>query len=60
MYYIVSILTGVIIAATIAMNGELSNTYGLYSATALIHLCGLVLAAVLMIIKSIMRMNYRV
>jgi len=52
MYYFVSIITGALIASTIAMNGEMADIYGLYSATALIHLFGLILIGAIMALKK--------
>lgn len=53
MYYFISILTGLLIASTIAMNGELTVNYGLYSASVFIHISGLVLISVMLIIKKL-------
>lgn len=53
MYYFISILTGLLIASTIAMNGELTTNYGLYSASVFIHLSGLFLISVMLIAKKL-------
>lgn len=53
MYYLISIVTGILIASTIAMNGELTANYGLYSASVFIHLSGLVLTSVMIITKKL-------
>lgn len=41
MYSLAALLAGVLIAVMVALNGELSVLYGVYAATALIHLVGL-------------------
>lgn len=53
MYYLISIVTGILIASTIAMNGELTANYGLYSASVFIHLSGLILISVMLITKKL-------
>ena len=47
MYYILSLMTGVLLSVMVAFNGGLSEQYGVYSATVFIHASGLVLIAVL-------------
>ncbi|MDL2293040.1 DMT family transporter [Ruminococcaceae bacterium OttesenSCG-928-D13] len=47
MYYLLSALIGIIVAVMIAVNGELTAWYGVYPATVIIHLVGLVLVLVL-------------
>jgi len=49
MYYILSLLTGILISVMIAFNGGLAEQYGVYSATVIIHIVGLIVitAAVL-------------
>lgn len=43
MYHFLSVLAGVFAAVMIAVNGELSSYYGLYSSTVVIHIIGLIL-----------------
>ncbi|MDK2808644.1 MAG: bacterial/archaeal transporter family-2 protein [Clostridiales bacterium] len=43
MYYILTWITGIIVASMIVLNGTLTAAFGAYSATILIHLIGLVL-----------------
>ena len=43
MYYAISLLMGVLISVMIAMNGGLTQEYGIYSATVIIHIVGLIL-----------------
>ena len=45
MYYILSILAGAIVSVMVTVNGKLSDSYGAYLATAVIHLVGLLFAA---------------
>ncbi len=47
MYHFLSVLGGVIIAMMVVLNGELTSFYGLYSATVVIHLAGLLLISIL-------------
>ncbi|HWQ58525.1 MAG TPA: DMT family transporter [Clostridia bacterium] len=42
MYAILALLGGALIAGMVALNGALSTHYGVYSATAIIHLAGLI------------------
>jgi len=51
MYYFFSLLSGVLIAVMIAINGELAALYGLHWATVFIHASGLVLIGLLVLIK---------
>ena len=41
MFYFLSLLTGIIIAVMIAINGGLTENYGIYMATVIIHVAGL-------------------
>ncbi len=47
MYHFLSVLGGVFIAVMVAINGELTLFYGLYSATVVIHLAGLLFICLL-------------
>jgi len=49
MYYIFSLLTGVLLAVMVALNGALAGEYGLHWATVFIHVTGLILAATLVL-----------
>ena len=51
MYYFLSLLTGIIISVMIAFNGALTEEYGVYTATLLIHLAGLLLISLIVLIK---------
>ena len=51
MYYFLSIIAGIFIAVMVLMNGDLTEVYGLYSATALIHVVGLVFSGIILAIK---------
>ncbi|MCL2628763.1 MAG: DMT family transporter [Oscillospiraceae bacterium] len=51
MYYFLSLLTGVIISVMIAFNGALTDEYGVYTATVLIHVAGLLLITAIVLIK---------
>ncbi len=42
MYFLFSMLTGVLVALMIVANGELASSFGLYSSTAAIHFIGLI------------------
>ncbi len=43
MYYFLSLIIGILVAVMIAVNGGLTTLYGVYSATVVIHIVGLIL-----------------
>ena len=43
MYYLASLFTGILVAVMIAFNGGLTVVYGIYAATVVIHIVGLIL-----------------
>ena len=43
MYYFASLMIGILVAGMIAVNGGLTTLYGMYSATVIIHIVGLIL-----------------
>ncbi|MEN6595841.1 MAG: DMT family transporter [Clostridiaceae bacterium] len=43
MYYFVSLIIGILVAVMITVNGGLTTLYGVYSATVIIHIVGLLL-----------------
>lgn len=47
MYYLLSLLTGILISVMVAFNGGLTGHYGTYSATVVIHITGLLLISIL-------------
>ena len=49
MYYFLSLLTGILISIMIAFNGRLTTQYGVYSATVIIHIVGLIFITILAI-----------
>ncbi|MCL2841928.1 MAG: DMT family transporter [Oscillospiraceae bacterium] len=51
MYYILSLLSGVLISVMVAVNGGLSDLYGLHWATVFIHITGLILIGILVLVK---------
>lgn len=51
-YYLLSVLTGVLIAAMVAINGALTGQYGVYLATVIIHIVGLALITVVCLLKK--------
>ena len=51
MYYFLSLLTGILISVMVAVNGGLTKQYGVYSATVIIHIIGLILITVLSLVK---------
>lgn len=52
MYYIFSVLSGVLIAAMIAVNGGLTAQYGAWTATLMIHIIGLLFISIILIAKK--------
>jgi transporter family-2 protein len=51
MYYFLSLLTGVLISVMVALNGGLTVQYGVYSATVIIHITGLILISIFLLAK---------
>jgi transporter family-2 protein len=51
MYYTLSLLTGILISFMVAMNGGLSQQHGLYTATVMIHIMGLLLISAIIVCK---------
>jgi len=51
MYYFISLLMGILISIMIAFNGGLTQQYGVYTATVIIHIVGLILIAAVVLIK---------
>ena len=43
MYYLISLMIGILVAVMITVNGGLTALYGVYSATVIIHIVGLIL-----------------
>ena len=43
MYYLLSLIIGILVAVMIAANGGLTTLYGMYAATVIIHIVGLIL-----------------
>ena len=51
MFYLLSLLAGVLISVMVAFNGGLTELYGVYLATVIIHLAGLVLITIITLVK---------
>lgn len=51
MYYILSLLIGILVAVMITVNGGLTTLYGVYSATVIIHIVGLSLIGSLILLR---------
>jgi len=51
MFYLISLLTGILITVMIAVNGMLTVEYGIYSATVVIHIVGLIVIAIVVLVK---------
>ncbi|MDD4843757.1 MAG: DMT family transporter [Anaerotignum sp.] len=52
MYYLLSILVGVIISVMVSLNGGLTASYGAYSAAVIIHIVGVIFAALICAIRK--------
>lgn len=52
MYYLLSIICGSLIASMISVNGGLTDLYGTYTATVIIHFVGLIFIALYLKIKG--------
>ena len=53
MYYLLTIVCGVFVACMIAINGNLTSLYGVYTATVLIHLIGLIPLCIIVKVKHV-------
>jgi len=51
MYYVLSLVTGILISLMVAFNGRLTEQYGVYSATVIVHFTGLILISILVFAK---------
>ena len=51
MYYFLSLLTGILISFMVAVNGGLTQQYGIYSATVIIHIVGLIVITTTVLLK---------
>lgn len=51
MYYFLSIIAGILISVMVMLNGKLSEHYGIYFATAIIHFVGFMFSLVLAAVK---------
>lgn len=51
MYYLFSLLMGILISVMVAFNGGLTTQYGVYSATVMIHIVGLLLITTVVLFK---------
>ncbi len=52
MYYLLSVISGILCTLMIAVNGEMGTYYGAYSSSVLIHIIGLTLISLLLLIKK--------
>jgi len=52
MFYLLSLLMGIMITIMVAVNGGLTGFYGLYTATIIIHIVGLILISAAVLIKK--------
>lgn len=55
MYYLLPMITGILLALNITTNGYLSQSYGIYTATAIIHFMGLVVILLAVAAKGELR-----
>ena len=51
MYYFISLLAGTLISVMVAANGGLTELYGVYGATVIIHVAGLILISFLVLLR---------
>jgi len=51
LYYLLSILSGALVSLMTMQNGVLTNRYGAYGSTVIIHIVGLILIACIMVFK---------
>jgi len=51
MYYLASLLIGILVAIMITVNGGLTSLYGMYAATVVIHIVGLILIGSIILLR---------
>lgn len=51
MYFLLSLLTGILISVMVTINGGLTQIYGVYPATVIVHIVGLLFISILLIVK---------
>lgn len=51
MYFILSVLSGILIAGMVVVNGGLTVQYGAYTATVLIHIVGIIFISIILLAK---------
>ncbi len=51
MYYLLSLLVGILVAVMITVNGGLTTQYGVYAATVIIHIVGLLLIGTIVLLR---------
>lgn len=51
MYYVLSLLIGILVAVMITVNGGLTMLYGMYAATVVIHIVGLILISAIILLR---------
>ncbi|MCE5188853.1 MAG: DMT family transporter [Eubacteriales bacterium] len=51
MYYLISLFIGILVAVMIALNGGLTSLYGVYAATVVIHIVGLILIGAIIALR---------
>ena len=51
MFYLLSLISGILLSITILFNGQLSELYGLYSSSIIIHMTGLILISAAAVVK---------
>ena len=52
MYYLLSLLIGILVAVMITINGGLTTLYGVYSAVVIIHVVGLILIGAIILFRK--------
>jgi transporter family-2 protein len=52
MYYLLSLLIGILVAVMITVNGGLTTLYGVYSAAVIIHIVGLILIGAIILFRK--------
>ena len=51
MYYFLSLMTGLLVSVMVASNGGLAELYGVYAATVIIHIAGLILISLVALLR---------
>lgn len=52
MYYLLSVFIGFVISIMVALNGKLTDSFGIYLATFVIHVCAIIVLIIVLLLKK--------